>query len=189
MKTARLRLHDIQGEVTFEHVKFGYTPENIIHDFSAEVKPGQKIAIVGPDRSQQDDDGQSLMRFMKRTAEKSGSTEYLLRMCRVPMSMHSSEWFCRIPGSLKGRLRKISFTARRVSDDDVIKAYITIVLHHFIKTLPDGYDTVLNDKASLSEGQKQLMTIARAMILKCCLFWMKRPVRLIPGRNVWFRKL
>lgn len=168
-KTARL--HDIQGEVTFEHVKFGYTPEKtIIHDFSAEVKPGQKIAIVGPTGAGKTTMVNLLMRFYETDSGE-------IRIDGIPVkdvprtNVHAQfgmvlqdTWL--FEGTIK---ENIIYSKEGVSDDDVIKACKTVGLHHFIKTLPDGYDTVLNDKASLSEGQKQLMTIARAMILNAPL--------------------
>ena len=160
------KLENVRGDVEFRHVKFGYTPERtIIHDFSARVKPGQKVAIVGPTGAGKTTIVNLLMRFY----ELDGG-EILLD--GTPTSEASREnvheQFCMVlqdawlfEGTIK---ENIVFSKQNVTDEEVIKACKTVGLHHFIKTLPDGYDTVLNDKASLSEGQKQLITIARAMI-------------------------
>lgn len=159
-------LQDIKGEVEFKNVKFGYNPEKtIIHDFSAKIKPGQKIAIVGPTGAGKTTIVNLLMRFY----ELDGG-EILLDgtpISQVPRE-NVHEQFCMVlqdtwlfEGTIK---ENIIFSKQGVTDEHVINACKTVGLHHFIKTLPDGYNTVLNDKASLSEGQKQLITIARAMI-------------------------
>ena len=163
-KTARL--HDIQGEVTFDHVKFGYTPEKtIIHDFSAEVKPGQKIAIVGPTGAGKTTMVNLLMRFYETDSGEIRIDGTPIK--DVPRSDVHSQFGMVLQDTwlFEGTIKEnITYSKENVSDEDVIRACRTVGLHHFIRTLPDGYDTVLNDKASLSEGQKQLMTIARAMI-------------------------
>ncbi|MCL2508253.1 MAG: ABC transporter ATP-binding protein/permease [Oscillospiraceae bacterium] len=156
----------VKGDVEFRHVNFGYVPEKtVIHDFSAEVKAGQKIAIVGPTGAGKTTMVNLLMRFY----ELDGG-EILLDgtpISEVPRE-NVHEQFCMVlqdtwlfEGTIK---ENIIYAKQGVTDEDVVSACKTAGLHHFIRTLPDGYDTVLNDKASLSEGQKQLMTIARAMI-------------------------
>ena len=163
-KTARL--HDIQGNVIFEHVKFGYTPEKIIiHDFSAEVKQGQKIAIVGPTGAGKTTMVNLLMRFYE-----TDSGEILIDgvpVKNVPRADVHAQFGMVLQDTwlFEGTIKEnIIYSKENVSDEEVISACRTVGLHHYIRTLPDGYDTILNDKASLSEGQKQLMTIARAMI-------------------------
>lgn len=159
-------LQDIQGNVEFKHVKFGYTPEKtIINDFSTKIKQGQKVAIVGPTGAGKTTIVNLLMRFY----ELDGG-EILLDgtpISQVPRE-NVHEQFCMVlqdtwlfEGTIK---ENIIFSKQGITDEQVINACKTVGLHHFIKTLPDGYDTILNDKASLSEGQKQLITIARAMI-------------------------
>lgn len=159
-------LQNIKGEVEFKHVKFGYNPEKtIINDFSVKVKQGQKVAIVGPTGAGKTTIVNLLMRFY----EIDGG-EILLDgtpISQVPRE-NVHEQFCMVlqdtwifEGTIK---ENIIFSKQGVSDEQVINACKTVGLHHFIKTLPDSYNTVLNDKASLSEGQKQLITIARAMI-------------------------
>lgn len=159
-------LQNIKGEVEFKHVKFGYNPDKtIINDFSVKVKQGQKVAIVGPTGAGKTTIVNLLMRFY----ELDGG-EILLDgtpISQVPRE-NVHEQFCMVlqdtwifEGTIK---ENIIFSKQGVSDEQVINACKTVGLHHFIKTLPDSYNTVLNDKASLSEGQKQLITIARAMI-------------------------
>ena len=160
------KLTDVKGDVEFRHVKFGYNPDKIIiKDFSAKVEAGQKIAIVGPTGAGKTTMVNLLMRFY----ELNGG-EILLD--GIPTSQvtreNVHEQFCMVlqdtwlfEGTIK---ENIIYSKENVSDEDVIKACKAVGLHHFIKTLPKGYDTVLNDAANLSQGQKQLVTIARAMI-------------------------
>lgn len=159
-------LQNIKGDVEFRHVKFGYVPEKtIINDFSVEIRPGQKVAIVGPTGAGKTTIVNLLMRFYELDDGE-------ILMDGTPISQvpreNVHEQFCMVlqdswlfEGSIK---ENIIYSKQNVSDKQVIDACKTVGLHHFIKTLPDGYDTILNDKASLSEGQKQLITIARAMI-------------------------
>ncbi|KAF5070336.1 putative ABC transporter ATP-binding protein [anaerobic digester metagenome] len=159
-------LQGIRGDVEFRHVRFGYDPDKtIIHDFSASISAGQKVAIVGPTGAGKTTMVNLLMRFYDLD-----SGEILLD--KIPIDSvpreNVHEQFCMVlqdswlfEGSIK---ENIIYSKEGVADEDVISACKTVGLHHFIKTLPDGYDTILNEKASLSEGQKQLITIARAMI-------------------------
>jgi len=160
------RLSNVRGDVEFRHVKFGYTPDKtIIHDFSAKIKAGQKVAIVGPTGAGKTTIVNLLMRFYELD-----SGEILLD--GIPASHVRREdvheqfgmvlqdtWL--FEGTIK---ENIIYCKPGVTDEQVISACKAVGLHHFIKTLPQGYDTPLNDKASLSQGQKQLVTIARAMI-------------------------
>ncbi len=159
-------LQSIKGDVEFRHVKFGYSPEKtVIHDFSAKIKQGQKIAIVGPTGAGKTTIVNLLMRFYELD-----SGEILID--GIPIRRVSREniheqfsmvlqdsWL--FEGTIK---ENIIYNRQSVSDERVVGACKTVGLHHFIKTLPGGYDTVLDEKASLSEGQKQLISIARAMI-------------------------
>lgn len=159
-------LEDAKGDVEFKHVRFGYDPEKIIiHDFSAHAKPGQKIAIVGPTGAGKTTMVNLLMRFYELN-----SGEILLD--GVPARDLTRENIHDLFGMVlqdtwlfEGTIRdNIVYGKKGVSDEDLEKACKAVGIHHFIKTLPQGYDTVLNDKANLSAGQKQLITIARAMI-------------------------
>ncbi|EMS73501.1 ABC transporter ATP-binding protein [Ruminiclostridium cellobioparum] len=160
------RLENVKGDVEFRHVKFGYTPDKtIIHDFSAKIRAGQKVAIVGPTGAGKTTMVNLLMRFYELD-----SGEILLD--DIPESQVRREnvheqfgmvlqdtWL--FEGTIK---ENIIYCKQGVTDGQVIAACKAVGLHHFIKTLPHGYDTPLNDKANLSQGQKQLVTIARAMI-------------------------
>jgi ATP-binding cassette, subfamily B, multidrug efflux pump len=160
------KLQNIQGDVEFEHVKFGYTPDKtIIHDFSAKVKAGQKVAIVGPTGAGKTTMVNLLMRFY----DLDGGEILLdgIPINSVPRENVHEQFAMVLQDTwiFEGTIRdNIVYDKQGVTDAQVVTACKTVGLHHFIKTLPDGYDTLLNDKASLSEGQKQLITIARAMI-------------------------
>jgi ATP-binding cassette subfamily B protein len=152
--------------VEFKHVKFGYLPDKtIIHDFSAKIKAGQKVAIVGPTGAGKTTMVNLLMRFYEIE-----SGEILLDGTPISQVTRENvhEQFSMVLQDtwlFEGTIREnIVYGKQGVSDEQVIAACKASGLHHFIKTLPDGYNTVLNSKASLSEGQKQLITIARAMI-------------------------
>lgn len=160
------KLEKIKGDVEFRHVKFGYTPDmTIIHDFSAKVKAGQKVAIVGPTGAGKTTMVNLLMRFYDL-----GSGEILLDgtpISQVPRENVHEQFGMVLQDTwiFEGTIREnIVYSKQGVTDEQVVAACHTVGLHHFIKALPNGYDTMLNDKASLSEGQKQLITIARAMI-------------------------
>jgi ATP-binding cassette subfamily B protein len=159
-------LTNVKGDVEFRNVKFGYSPgKAVIHNFSAVVKAGQKIALVGPTGAGKTTVVNLLMRFYELD-----DGEILLD--GVPTNEMSREnvheQFCMVlqdtwlfEGTIK---ENIVYSMTGVSDEDVIAACKTVGMNHFIQTLPNGYDTVLNDSANLSEGQKQLLTIARAII-------------------------
>ena len=165
-KTAYLAPETVKGEVTFEHVRFGYDPGKIIiHDFSAVAHAGQKIAIVGPTGAGKTTMVNLLMRFY----ELDGGC---IRIDGIPTSELTREnihdLFCMVLQDtwlFEGTVREnVVYSKQNVPDEDVVRACKAVGLHHFIRTLPRGYDTVLDDKANLSAGQKQLVTIARAMI-------------------------
>lgn len=162
----RKRLQNTEGYVDFEHVQFGYDADKtIIHDFSAHAKPGQKIAIVGPTGAGKSTLVNLLMRFYEL---QSGS----IRIDGVPTTelkredVHSQ--FCMVLQDtwiFEGTVREnLIYCTEDASDEKMEEACRAVGLEHFIKTLPKGYDTVLNDEISLSQGQKQQFTIARAMI-------------------------
>lgn len=157
----------VQGSVDFDHVRFGYedTDKIVIHDFSAHAKPGQKIAIVGPTGAGKTTMVNLLMRFHDI---QSGE----IRIDGVPTSEMTREavreQFCMVLQDtwlFEGTLREnLIYCTENVSDEKMIAACKAVGLDHFIRTLPKGYDTALGDQLSLSQGQKQQLTIARAMI-------------------------
>ncbi|MFQ9718393.1 MAG: ABC transporter ATP-binding protein [Blautia sp.] len=160
------KLSNVHGDVEFCNVRFGYNEDRIIiKDFSVKVKAGQKIAIVGPTGAGKTTMVNLLMRFYETnsgdilidgTPSKNITRENLRsQFCMVLQDT----WL------FEGTIREnIVYSKQGVTDEEVIKACKAVGLHHYIKTLPKGYDTVLGDNASLSQGQKQLITIARAMI-------------------------
>ena len=165
-KARVLPVSEVKGNVSFEHVRFGYDPGRIIiHDFSAEAKAGQKIAIVGPTGAGKTTMVNLLMRFY----ELDGGC---IKIDGIPTSELTREnvhdLFCMVLQDtwlFEGTIREnVVYSKENVSDEEVVRACKAVGLHHFIMTLPKGYDTVLDDKANLSAGQKQLVTIARAMI-------------------------
>ena len=159
-------LTNIEGGVVFDHVRFGYSPNKpVIHDFSAQVAPGQKVAIVGPTGAGKTTMVNLLMRFYELDGGEIRIDNVPIQ--RVPREDVHAQFGMVLQDTwlFEGTIREnIVYSKPGVTNQEVIDACKTVGLHRFIKTLPEGYDTVLNDKASLSEGQKQLLTIARAMI-------------------------
>ncbi|HIZ04028.1 MAG TPA: ABC transporter ATP-binding protein/permease [Candidatus Borkfalkia avistercoris] len=165
-KTRALLPSEVRGDVSFEHVRFGYDPDRIIiHDFSAEAKSGQKIAIVGPTGAGKTTMVNLLMRFY----ELDGGS---IKIDGIPTSELTREnvhdLFCMVLQDtwlFEGTIREnVVYSKENVTEEDVVRACKAVGLHHYVMTLPKGYDTVLDDKANLSAGQRQLVTIARAMI-------------------------
>lgn len=159
-------LTDVKGEVEFSHVKFGYDPEKIIiKDFSAKALPGQKVAIVGPTGAGKTTLVNLLMRFYELN-------EGEIKIDGVPLTDLTRENIHDLFGMVlqdtwmfQGTIRdNLVYSKKDVTDEDIEKACKAVGIHHFIKTLPNGYDTIMDDSANLSAGQKQLITIARAMV-------------------------
>ena len=157
----------LEGNIIFDHVKFGYDPNKaIINDFNCNVKNGQKIAIVGPTGAGKTTMVKLLMRF------------YDVNSGAILVDGHNIKDFER------GKLRKmfgmvlqdtwlfggtvkdnIKYGKEDATDDEVIRAAKAAHVHHFIKTLPNGYNSILNEESSnVSAGQKQLLTIARVIL-------------------------
>lgn len=157
----------ITGAVTFEHVKFGYNPEQmIIHDFSAKVAPGQKIAIVGPTGAGKTTMVKLLMRFYDVNdgaicLDSHNVKDFNRRELRDAFGMVLQDTWL-----FKGTIMEnIRYGRLDATDEEVIAAAKAARAHHFIKTLPGGYQMELNEDASnVSQGQKQLLTIARAIL-------------------------
>jgi ATP-binding cassette subfamily B protein len=159
-------LINVKGDVEFKHVKFGYKPDKpVIHDFSIQIKAGQKVAIVGPTGAGKTTMVNLLMRFYE--LDKGEICIDGIPIHKVPRENVHAQFAMVLQDTwiFEGTIRdNIIYSKQGVTDKEVVKASKTVGLHHFIKTLPKGYDTLLNDKANLSEGQKQLITIARAII-------------------------
>ena len=161
------QLNGVRGKVEFDHVRFGYEDSDkiIIHDFSATAQPGQKIAIVGPTGAGKTTMVNLLMRFHELTGGE-------IRIDGVPISQMSREevreQFCMVLQDtwlFEGTLREnLVYSTENVSEEKLREACKAVGLHHFVRTLPKGYDTVLNEQVTLSQGEKQQLTIARAMI-------------------------
>lgn len=164
--TKRLENSEIKGNVEFKHVKFGYVPEKIIiKDFSAKIKAGQKVAIVGPTGAGKTTLVNLLMKFYDVTDGDilidGVSIKELTRE-----NVHSifgmvlqDTWL--FQGTIKDNVR---YSREDVTDEQIINACVECGIDHFVKTLPNGYDTILDDNTNISAGQKQLLTIARAMV-------------------------
>ena len=155
-----------RGHVRFEEVRFGYSPDKtIIHNFTAEAKPGQKVAIVGPTGSGKTTMVNLLMRFYeiqsgKITIDGVDTKTMTREEVHDAFSMVLQDTWL-FEGSIQENL---VFNQRGISDEAVEAATRAVGVHHFIRTLPNGYDTVLDDSVTLSVGQKQLLTIARALL-------------------------
>lgn len=156
-----------KGAVTFEHVRFGYDPgKPVIHDFSAEVKPGQKVAIVGPTGAGKTTVVKLLMRFYDVDAgaiklDGVDIREYDRHALRENFGMVLQDTWL-YAASIKDNIR---YGRPDASDEEVEEAAKAAHIHHFIQALPGGYDMELNEEGSnVSAGQKQLITIARAIL-------------------------
>ena len=159
-------LTDVKGEIEFEHVKFGYNKDKIIiKDFSVKVYAGEKVAIVGPTGAGKTTLVNLLMRF------------YEINSGDIRIDGHSIKDLTRenihdlfgmvlqdtwlFQGTIKENLR---YNKENVTDEQIVEACKSVGVDHFIQTLPQGYDTVIDDAVNLSAGQKQLLTIARTMV-------------------------
>ncbi len=161
-------LENVKGEVVFRHVSFSYPdkPEQmIIKDFSVSVKPGQKVAIVGPTGAGKTTLVNLLMRFYERNGgeiEIDGTSIDALRRETVHSlfgMVLQDTWL------FEGTVREnLVYNQTNVPEETIVNACKACGIYHFIKTLPQGFDTMLDDNTAISAGQKQLFTIARAMI-------------------------
>ena len=159
-------LNEVDGSVAMQHVYFSYLPEQkLIEDFNLKVLPGQRVAIVGPTGCGKTTMINLLMRFYELDSGE-------IRIDGVPTSKLTREnvhdLFCMVlqdtwlfEGTIK---ENVIYCKEGITDEQVEEACKAVGIHHFIQTLPEGYNTILNDHANLSAGQKQLLTIARAMI-------------------------
>lgn len=158
---------NVTGNVRFDHVSFGYTPDKIvIGDFSADIKAGQKIAIVGPTGAGKT----TMVKLLIRFYDVNGGSIFLdgTDIKRIPRKelrksfgmVLQDTWL--FNGTI---MENIRYGRLDATDEEVIEAVKAAHAHHFIKSLPNGYDMILNEDATnVSQGQKQLITIARAIL-------------------------
>ena len=160
------QLETTKGHVKFEHVRFGYSPDKtIIHDFTAEAKPGQKVAIVGPTGAGKTTMVNLLMRFYDIQAGKITIDGVDTKAMSREEVHDAFSMVLQDTWLFEGTIREnLVFNQTDISDEAVEAATRAVGVHHFIRTLPNGYDTVLDDSVTLSVGQKQLLTIARALL-------------------------
>ena len=161
-----VKLENVQGHVEFRDVRFGYSPDKeIIHGFSAEILPGQKVAIVGPTGAGKTTMVNLLMRFY----EVNGGDILIDGVSTRDMRREDvHDLFCMVLQDtwlFEGTIREnIVYSKEGVTDERLDEVCKAVGLYHYIQTLPDKYDTVLGDNANLSAGQRQQVTIARAMV-------------------------
>lgn len=164
--TGNKSIPDFKGNVEFRHVNFGYTPEKqIIFDFNCKVEAGQKIAIVGPAGAGKTTLVNLLMRFYETdsgeilidgVSTKDMTREYVRGLFGMVLQ---DSWL------FEGTIREnICYGNEGTSEEAMIEACKAANVHHFIMSLPGGYNMVLNEEANISQGQRQLLTIARAMV-------------------------
>ena len=157
----------IDGQVTFDHVKFGYTPEKtVIHNFSCNVKPGQKVAIVGPTGAGKTTMVKLLMRFYDVDAGEISLNGHNVRDFDRSALREGFGMVLQDTWLFKGTIMEnIRYGRLDATDEEVIAAAKAANADHFIRTLPGGYQMELNEDASnVSHGQKQLLTIARTIL-------------------------
>lgn len=162
-------VHDenLQGSVTFEHVKFGYDEDKIIiHDFNSQISPGQMVAIVGPTGAGKTTMVKLLMRFYDVNEGAIKVDGYDIRDFNRSELRENFGMVLQDTWLFKGTIMEnIRYGRLDATDEEVIEAAKAAHAHHFISTLPGGYQMELNEEASnVSQGQKQLLTIARAIL-------------------------
>lgn len=164
--TGNKSIPEFKGNIEFRHVNFGYTPEKqIIFDFNCKVEAGQKIAIVGPTGAGKTTLVNLLMRFYETdsgeilidgVSTKDMTREYVRGLFGMVLQ---DSWL------FEGTIREnICYGNEDTSEETMIEACKAANVHHFIMSLPGGYNMVLNEEANISQGQRQLLTIARAMV-------------------------
>ncbi|HGC7736792.1 TPA: ABC transporter ATP-binding protein [Streptococcus agalactiae] len=161
-----LNLPKFKGYVSFEHVKFGYSyNKTIIHDFTSEAQPGQKVAIVGPTGAGKTTIVNLLMRFYDVNSGSISIDDINIQDMKRSQVHDAFSMVLQDIWLFEGTIKEnLIFNQTTISDDEVQEAAKAVGVHHFIMTLPKGYDIVLDDAVTLSVGQKQLLTIARALL-------------------------
>ena len=161
-----IEIPEIKGNVEINHVKFGYSKnKEIIHDFSVKIKAGQKVAIVGPTGAGKTTIVNLLMRFYEVNEGEIKIDGIAIHDMRRDQLREIFSMVLQDTWLFEGSIREnLIYNKENVSEEMLDVACKACGLDHFIKTLPNGYDTILSDETSVSVGQKQLLTIARAMI-------------------------
>ena len=156
----------VKGDVAFEEVFFGYKPDQtIIHDFSARAKAGQKIAIVGPTGAGKTTIVNLLMKFYEIDKGRISIDGIDIKDMKRSEVHDAFSMVLQDTWLFEGTIREnLIYNQEHVTDEAVVAAAKAVGVHHFIMTLPQGYGTVLDDTVNLSVGQKQLLTIARALL-------------------------
>jgi len=159
-------INSVKGAVSFKHVKFGYEKDKtIIHDFNLEVKPGQKVAIVGPTGAGKT----TLVNLVMRFYDIDAGQIKIDGIDTTKMTRHDvhqlfgmvlqDTWL--FEGTIMDNLK---YGRKSATDEEVYRAAKTANVHHFIKSQPFGYNMILKENSNISQGQRQLLTIARAMV-------------------------
>lgn len=164
---ASVKVREVRGDVRFEHVRFGYTSDKtIIHDFSCDVEPGKTVAIVGPTGAGKTTIVKLLMRFYDVNGGAIYLDGYDIRKLERGALRQQFGMVLQDTWLFKGSIMEnIRYGRLDATDEEVIAAAKMAHAHHFIQTLPGGYQMELNEEASnVSQGQKQLLTIARAIL-------------------------
>lgn len=160
------KLTDVKGDVTFENIRFGYLPDKeIIHGFSADLHRGQKVAIVGPTGAGKTTIVNLLMRFYELNSGDIKIDGISIKDMKRENVHDLFDMILQDTWLFEGTIREnLIYNTPNVTEAKLATACEAVGLKHFIETLPQGYDTPLGDNLNLSEGQKQQLTIARAMI-------------------------
>ncbi|MCR4399599.1 MAG: ABC transporter ATP-binding protein/permease [Syntrophomonadaceae bacterium] len=162
-----LRLQDPRGDVRFEHVRFGYQPgPPLMEDLNFEVRAGQTVAIVGPTGAGKTTLVNLLMRFYEVDGGRITVDGFDIRRLTRESLRQAFGMVLQDAWLFNGTIRdNIAYGRQGAGEEEVVRAAVAARADHFIRTLPEGYDTVLNEEASnISQGQKQLLTIARALL-------------------------
>ena len=165
--TRPIKVETVRGDVTFEHIHFGYDPEKpVIHDFSADIKPGQRVAIVGPTGAGKTTIVKLLMRFYDVNGGRILIDGVDIRDMRREDLRRMFGMVLQDTWLFNGTIREnIAYSKPDASEEQIIAAARMAHVDHFIRTQPNGYDTEINEESSnISQGQKQLLTIARAFL-------------------------
>jgi len=162
-----VKVETVRGDVTFDHIHFGYDPEKpVIHDFSADIKPGQRVAIVGPTGAGKTTIVKLLMRFYDVNGGRILIDGVDIRDMRREDLRRMFGMVLQDTWLFNGTIREnIAYSKPDASEEQIIAAARMAHVDHFIRTQPNGYDTEINEESSnISQGQKQLLTIARAFL-------------------------